>query len=161
MLDQPNEELWWMRPDGTPEMTTAPRSAHPPTMWWPAVKQALGERDACDVRVAQPPLSITAKVLRSCPPRRDEDPRILVRLRVLPVLEGERITPRQREVAEFAAVGATVGEIAAQLGISLNTVRTHLKGVYRTLGVASRVELAYAMGHLTGPSDGAHAGAPA
>jgi DNA-binding CsgD family transcriptional regulator len=31
------------------------------------------------------------------------------------------------------------------LGVSVNTVRTHLKAVYRRLGVASRVELAQAL----------------
>ena len=53
-----------------------------------------------------------------------------------------RLTQRQREVAEFAAVGATVTEIAGTLAISAHTVRDHLKAIYFRLEVASRVELA-------------------
>jgi DNA-binding CsgD family transcriptional regulator len=56
------------------------------------------------------------------------------------------LTPRQLEVCECAASGATVDEIAAHLHISPGTVRTHLKTVYRNLGVANRVELARALG---------------
>jgi len=52
------------------------------------------------------------------------------------------LTPRQREVAEYAVAGATVREIAESLATSPETVRQHLKEVYRRLGVASRLELA-------------------
>lgn len=52
------------------------------------------------------------------------------------------LTGRRREVAEYAAVGATAKEIAETLGISSHTVRQHLKVAYRDLGVGSRVELA-------------------
>ncbi|UJR84178.1 helix-turn-helix transcriptional regulator [Sandaracinus amylolyticus] len=55
------------------------------------------------------------------------------------------LSRRQLEVAELAAVGATVREIGAALGISTNTVRQHLKAVYAELGVANRVELARAV----------------
>ena len=64
------------------------------------------------------------------------------------VLADASMTPRQTEVSEYAASGATVGEIASHLGISTETVRSHLKNVYRNLGVANRVELARAMGQL-------------
>lgn len=52
------------------------------------------------------------------------------------------LSRRQLEVAELAAVGATVREIGEALGISTNTVRQHLKAIYAELGVANRVELA-------------------
>ncbi|MBK6580131.1 MAG: hypothetical protein IPG17_28980 [Sandaracinaceae bacterium] len=65
-----------------------------------------------------------------------------------PVVAAGELTPRQLEVCEYAASGATVDEIAAQLGISAGTVRTHLKTVYRNLDVANRVELARALGLL-------------
>jgi len=52
------------------------------------------------------------------------------------------LTPARREVATLAAVGATADEIARHVGCSPETVRSHLKAVYRSLGVASRVELA-------------------
>lgn len=52
------------------------------------------------------------------------------------------MTARRREIAEYAAAGATAKETAETLGISAHTVRQHLKVVYRELGVGSRVELA-------------------
>ena len=54
---------------------------------------------------------------------------------------GDVLSPRQFEIAEYAAVGATAKEIAKLLGISAHTVRQHLKEVYRRLGVANRIEL--------------------
>ena len=55
------------------------------------------------------------------------------------------LSRRQLEVAELAAVGATVDEIASTLEIAANTVRHHLKAAYSTLGVSNRVELARAV----------------
>ena len=57
----------------------------------------------------------------------------------------ERLSPRQREVATYACAGATSREIAETLGISVHTVRQHLKDIYRVLGVCGRVELARLM----------------
>ncbi|AKF03445.1 hypothetical protein DB32_000594 [Sandaracinus amylolyticus] len=67
---------------------------------------------------------------------------------VLVHARGGSLSQRQREVAECAAAGATVEEIARHLGISQNTVRHHLKAVYRALEVGSRLELSRALGHL-------------
>ena len=53
----------------------------------------------------------------------------------------ELLSPRQLEIAEYAAAGATGSEIASSLKISVYTVRQHLKEVYRRLHVANRVEL--------------------
>lgn len=55
------------------------------------------------------------------------------------------LTPTQRRVAEFACHGATTQEIAGTMGMSVETVRTHMREVYRRLEVASRVELAAKM----------------
>jgi DNA-binding CsgD family transcriptional regulator len=57
-----------------------------------------------------------------------------------------RLTERQLEVADFARVGATAREIADTLDISKNTVKQHLKNIYRRLGIGSRAELADVMG---------------
>lgn len=54
-----------------------------------------------------------------------------------------RLSAAQLRVAAFAAVGATVPEIARSLGRSDNTIRTHLKSIYRRLEIASRLELAW------------------
>jgi len=53
-----------------------------------------------------------------------------------------QLSPTQQEVAEYAAAGATVAEIARALGRSTETVRTHMRRVYQRLDVGSRVELA-------------------
>lgn len=55
------------------------------------------------------------------------------------------LSPRQREVADLAAAGATVPEIAHALGSSAETIRSHLREVYRRLNVASRPDLARVM----------------
>lgn len=74
---------------------------------------------------------------------------MLVDLRAIPPLAAPvaaQLSTVQAAVAEYAAAGATVGEIAATIHRSPETVRTHLKRVYKTLGVSSRVELAAALG---------------
>lgn len=52
------------------------------------------------------------------------------------------LTPRQREVADLLAHGATAPEVARHLGVAVETVRTHVKAIYDKLGIASRAELA-------------------
>jgi DNA-binding CsgD family transcriptional regulator len=52
------------------------------------------------------------------------------------------LTPRQLEVAELAIAGATNAEIARYLGISGETVKSHIKNIYRRLHVGTRAELA-------------------
>lgn len=53
----------------------------------------------------------------------------------------ELLTPVQREVAEYAAAGATNAEIADVLGRSPETVRSHVKEIYRRLSICTRLEL--------------------
>jgi DNA-binding CsgD family transcriptional regulator len=52
------------------------------------------------------------------------------------------LTPRQSEIAELAARGASDRDIAAQLGISHRTVANHLATVLDQLGIRSRRQLA-------------------
>ena len=54
----------------------------------------------------------------------------------------ELLTPREAAVLELLQSGRSNGEIAAQLHIGLETVRTHARSIYRKLGVRSRRELA-------------------
>jgi DNA-binding CsgD family transcriptional regulator len=61
-----------------------------------------------------------------------------------------RLSPAQRRVAHRAAAGASLPEIADQLHSSLETVRTHLREIYRRLDVGSRVDLSSAL--LSKPS---------
>ncbi len=52
------------------------------------------------------------------------------------------LTPRERQVAEYATYGSTNSEIAQGLGIGMETVKTHLKQIFLKLEVCNRVELA-------------------
>ena len=50
------------------------------------------------------------------------------------------LTPREGEVLERLAQGARYKEIADQLGISIETVKNHLRKIYEKLHVSSRTE---------------------
>ncbi|MCZ7684594.1 MAG: helix-turn-helix transcriptional regulator [Sandaracinaceae bacterium] len=52
------------------------------------------------------------------------------------------LTPVEHSIATSAAAGLSVREIADEHQLSPNTIKTHLKSVYRKLEVASRMELA-------------------
>ncbi|PKV85190.1 response regulator transcription factor [Streptomyces sp. TLI_146] len=54
----------------------------------------------------------------------------------------EPLTEREREVVRCLARGATNAEIAAELYVSLSTVKTHLANVQGKLGARNRVEIA-------------------
>ncbi|MBS1868321.1 MAG: response regulator transcription factor [Actinobacteria bacterium] len=60
----------------------------------------------------------------------------------LPPSGPELLTPREAAVLELLQGGRSNGEIAAQLHIGVETVRTHARAIYRKLGVRSRRELA-------------------
>lgn len=55
-------------------------------------------------------------------------------------LVAERLSGREREVLERLARMLSTQEIAEDLHVSVNTVKTHLKSVYRKLGVGRRAE---------------------
>ncbi len=57
-------------------------------------------------------------------------------------LERARLTEREGEVLRLMARGLTNAEIAAQLFISVGTVKTHLGSVQTKLGARNRVEIA-------------------
>lgn len=50
------------------------------------------------------------------------------------------LTPREREVLDLLARGLTYKEIAARLGVSMDTVRRHCHNIYGKMHVASRTE---------------------
>jgi DNA-binding NarL/FixJ family response regulator len=52
------------------------------------------------------------------------------------------LTPREAEVMQLLRGGASNAEIAHELSIGIETVRTHARAIYRKLGIASRRELA-------------------
>ncbi|MGZ8579475.1 MAG: response regulator [Actinomycetota bacterium] len=57
-------------------------------------------------------------------------------------LLAEQLTTREVEVLQLLAEGATGGQIAEQLLVSPNTVRTHVQGILSKLQVHSRLEAA-------------------
>lgn len=50
----------------------------------------------------------------------------------------ESLAPREREVLELLASGAMYKQVASKLDISLNTVLTHIRRIYKKLHVNSR-----------------------
>ncbi|MEE4276218.1 MAG: LuxR C-terminal-related transcriptional regulator, partial [Thermoleophilia bacterium] len=66
----------------------------------------------------------------------------------------EPLTPAERRILELLPTHMSETQIGAQLFVSVNTVKTHLRAVYRKLGVASRaaaVERARELGLLRKP----------
>lgn len=60
------------------------------------------------------------------------------------------LSAREREVLEFLTAGMSNKEIAAQLTISSNTVKFHLRTIYSKLGVRNRVQAMQAVGRKQG-----------
>jgi DNA-binding NarL/FixJ family response regulator len=54
----------------------------------------------------------------------------------------ELLTPREADVLEHLRQGRSNAEVALALHVSIETVRTHRRNIYRKLGVRSRRELA-------------------
>jgi DNA-binding NarL/FixJ family response regulator len=52
------------------------------------------------------------------------------------------LTGRERDIVRQVARGHTNAELAAELGISVSTVKTHLGGIQRKLGARNRTEIA-------------------
>jgi len=57
-----------------------------------------------------------------------------------PVLLVEPLTEREREVLAHVACMLNTAEVASEMYISVNTVKTHLKNIYRKLAAAHRSE---------------------
>ena len=57
------------------------------------------------------------------------------------------LTPREAEVLDQLQLGRSNAEIAVALSVSVETVRTHARSVFRKLGVKGRRELATLSAH--------------
>ncbi len=73
-----------------------------------------------------------------------------------PQIQGEQLTERESDVLKCMVAGLNNNEIAAELVISLGTVKFHISNIFHKLGVDSRVEavklaieqkLVYSEGH--------------
>lgn len=56
--------------------------------------------------------------------------------------EGEQLTEREIEVLRHVARGASNAQVAEQLDITINTVKTHLKHIYNKLKIENRTQAA-------------------
>jgi len=65
-----------------------------------------------------------------------------------PPAEKEKLSPREREIMAFLARGESNKEIARALELAESTVKIHVQGILRKLGLSSRVQAAvYAVEH--------------
>lgn len=122
--------LGWVH-QGTPMQTLlAALERHSPTPWVSELAAASRER-----------LDVTAffAARTATPNERDSAPHTPI---------GPALSPREREVLAELARGSTYADIAANLFVSENTVKTHVSGLYSKLAVSKRSEaLAVARSH--------------
>jgi DNA-binding NarL/FixJ family response regulator len=55
---------------------------------------------------------------------------------------GDALTSQERRVAQLVSSGLSNRAVAAQMFLSVNTIETHLRHVFRKLGVSTRTQLA-------------------
>ena len=69
------------------------------------------------------------------------------------------LTPRELQVAELVCQGWQNSRIAKSLNIRLHTVKTHIRNIYRKVGVKSKINmlLRFVSEARSLPSDGEHA----
>jgi DNA-binding NarL/FixJ family response regulator len=67
--------------------------------------------------------------------------------RARPAPEVAALSDRERAVLDALSHGQRYKEVADTLGISMNTVRTHIKAIYDKLHVNSRAEAVLKLGH--------------
>lgn len=121
-----------------------------------AALRALAECLSRAIRAQEPSPEFTLAlapgmrlVVQACPLGADLDRALLIVKR----REGEaraasdrfHFTPAERQVAERLASGMTVAEIAAQRGVTIETVRCHLKQAFSKAGVHRQAELVAVM----------------
>ena len=65
-----------------------------------------------------------------------------------PAADHDRLSPREREILGFLAHGASNKDIARALDLAESTIKIHIQGILKKLGVSSRVQAAvYAVEH--------------
>jgi DNA-binding CsgD family transcriptional regulator len=62
------------------------------------------------------------------------------------------LSPRETEVLEMAAQGMTNSQIAAQMAVTVHSVKFHLASIYRKLDVSNRTEAAVAYLRTSSPA---------
>jgi DNA-binding CsgD family transcriptional regulator len=64
------------------------------------------------------------------------------------IMDAYRLTPAEARVALAASSGLTIPEVAFQLGLSPNTIKTHLRKVFAKTGTNRQTELARLMASI-------------
>ena len=80
--------------------------------------------------------------------------RSIVSTRLRSIAGLRSLSRRQREVLRLVAAGHSNTEIAETLFISVNTVKFHLRCIFRELGLHNRVQAAQRYAELAGSADG-------
>jgi DNA-binding NarL/FixJ family response regulator len=65
---------------------------------------------------------------------------IAAQLRLRNRIDQPHLSSRQLEILRLIAEGRTTKQVADQLGIASTTVKTHLRAIYRALGVRNRTQ---------------------
>jgi len=63
------------------------------------------------------------------------------------ICEDKSISDREKEIVELLIQGLSNREVGESLFISLNTVKTHVRNIYRKLGVSNKLQLIYLLRH--------------
>jgi DNA-binding CsgD family transcriptional regulator len=80
--------------------------------------------------------------------------RIYVKIGARSAGEDEALTRREHEILALLAAGDSTSDIAAQLGITPGTVKTHLTSLYKKIGAKNRVQAArYYLDHHGTPPE--------
>ena len=61
--------------------------------------------------------------------------------------ESNPLSDREMEILQLLATGATNHQIARELFISINTVKSHIKRIYAKLGIGNRLQLVNLLGN--------------
>jgi DNA-binding CsgD family transcriptional regulator len=89
------------------------------------------------IQVPHPAVFLRVEVRES----KDAPPDKVLLVHVTEARRASELSPRELEVAKHLCRMQGYREVAAELGISLDSVRTHVRRAYRKLGVSSRVAL--------------------
>ena len=58
-----------------------------------------------------------------------------------PSLDDTNLSPREKQVVLLLLQGMTLRQVAPELGLTVSTVSTYSKAIYKKLGINSRAEL--------------------
>ena len=54
--------------------------------------------------------------------------------------QSPQVTPREREVLQLVSKGLSYKEVSQKMGVSPETIKKHLKNIYRKLNVQNKIE---------------------